>query len=116
MLGRDVPHLRAKYVDSGKVRFKLIDGQNLGGDVVRTLGRDIGLTTEALDECVQSGRHAAAVDRDVAEAGRLGITGTPSFVVGVLRGDLVKGTLIVGAPSVALFEARIEELLEAPGR
>jgi predicted DsbA family dithiol-disulfide isomerase len=52
----------------------------------------------------------------VAEATRLGITGTPSFVVGTIRGDLVDGTLIVGAQQVSVFEARIEELLKAAGR
>jgi protein-disulfide isomerase len=84
------PHLRAKYVDSGKVRFivkdlplpfhknarraaeaarcaagvgagfwrmyeaLLINGQNLGGDAIRTLSGDVGLTSEALDQCLSA--------------------------------------------------------------
>src|SRR5690606_4343248 len=36
-----------------------------------------GLDQKALEACVASGRHADAVDRDIAAADRLGIDGTP---------------------------------------
>jgi protein-disulfide isomerase len=52
-----------------------------------------------------SGRHKAAVDADSKEAQRLGITGTPAFVV--------NGILLSGYKSVDEFDALIREELGA---
>ena len=41
----------------------------------------LGLDVAAFIECMTSGRHAAAVRRDMAEAGKAGASGTPSFVL-----------------------------------
>jgi predicted DsbA family dithiol-disulfide isomerase len=36
----------------------------------------------AFDACVASDKHDAAIRRDVAEVQKIGITGTPAFLIG----------------------------------
>jgi protein-disulfide isomerase len=45
------------------------------------LARDLHLDTEAFHSCLSSGRPQSAVSKDIQEARRLGISGTPTFFV-----------------------------------
>jgi len=74
-------------------------------------GEQAGLEIAAFRDCLASERHLEAIDGDAAEAGRVGITGTPSFVLGHTTADAIAGEKIVGAKPFAAFEARIEALL-----
>jgi protein-disulfide isomerase len=74
----------------------------------------IGLDTAAFDACVASDRLDAAIRRDIAEAQKLGITGTPAFLIG--RTDPKSSKLTVaaavrGARPFADFEAEIDKVL-----
>ena len=59
----------------------------------------------AFDECVRTRRHQAAVEADVQEAKKLGITGTPAFVV--------NGIVLSGLQSADELDAVIKEELGA---
>jgi protein-disulfide isomerase len=78
----------------------------------------LGLDAAAFDECLTSERYAAAVRRDMAEAGRVGASGTPSFVIA--RTDpndptKVEGlSFIRGAQPFAVFKAQLDAALAAP--
>jgi protein-disulfide isomerase len=74
-----------------------------------------GLDAAAFRDCLASARHLDAIDGDAAEAGRVGITGTPSFVLGRTTEDTVQGEKIVGAQPYAAFAAKIEALLAEAG-
>ncbi len=90
----------------------------------RQLGRDdlprhaqaLGLDMNAFQRCMDSGKHAEAVRKDLAEAQRLGITGTPTFFIGVAgpNDTEMKGIKLVGAQPYAAFKAAIDRLLAAP--
>jgi protein-disulfide isomerase len=41
----------------------------------------LGLDTTAFGQCLGSGKYAAQVEADYAETGRVGVTGTPTFVI-----------------------------------
>jgi protein-disulfide isomerase len=41
----------------------------------------LGLDTAKFEDCMKSGRSKAAVARDLAEAQRLGLGGTPTFFI-----------------------------------
>jgi len=56
--------------------------------------------------CLDSGRHKAAVQSDVDDGTRLGITGTPSF--------FINGRLLVGAQPLETFRKIIEAELRRP--
>ncbi len=59
----------------------------------------LGLDTAEFNASLDSGRMAARVQQDIADAKALGITGTPTFVVG--------GQLLVGAQSFSAFSELI---------
>jgi protein-disulfide isomerase len=68
----------------------------------------VGLDRADFARCLDTRRHAAAVDRDIREARALGITATPSFVV--------NGRVVVGAYPVEAFRDLVNEALAAERR
>lgn len=71
----------------------------LGGDPARIV------------ECVADGRHTAKVKASVEEAQRLGITGTPTFIIGHERGGAVEGERVVGALPFATFQRKVSDMM-----
>jgi predicted DsbA family dithiol-disulfide isomerase len=75
----------------------------------------LGLDVAVFDECMSSGRHADAIRRDMAEAGKAGATGTPSFVLGTTNPDdptKVTGLAFIrGAQPFNAFQAQIDAAL-----
>ena len=75
----------------------------------------LGLDVARFDQCLASGRHQAAIRKDIAVARSAGATGTPSFVLGYT--DLedpskVRGiTFLKGAKAYADFKAEIDKVL-----
>ena len=71
----------------------------------------VGLDVPQFQQCLDSGRFATAVTSDVTHANGIGITGTPTFVIGVIEpnSSVVKvRTKLVGARSYADFKAAID--------
>jgi protein-disulfide isomerase len=74
--------------------------------------RAVGADGARFDECLSSGRHAARVERGLAEGAAAGIQGTPGFVIGRTKaGDVVEGTPVRGAQPVEAFRRIIDRLL-----
>ena len=75
----------------------------------------LGLDVAAFDDCMSSDRHAEAVRRDMAEAGKAGATGTPSFVLGTTDPDdptKVTGLAFIrGAQPFNSFKSQIDAAL-----
>jgi protein-disulfide isomerase len=65
----------------------------------------LGIDQAAFDECLDSGRHADAVEVDLMEGVGFGITGTPAFFINTLP--------LRGAQPYEVFAQVIEELLAA---
>jgi protein-disulfide isomerase len=72
-------------------------------DHLKAFGAKLGLDTATFDGCIDGDTHAAAVAADFAEAGRLGIDGTPAF--------FVNGQRIDGAQPFSAFQAAIDAAL-----
>lgn len=86
--------------DQGKFweyRSGLFDAGRVTNDLHPKLGESLGLDMESFQSCLASEKYREAVQADGAEAEKLGITGTPAF--------LVNGILLPGARP---FEAFIE--------
>jgi protein-disulfide isomerase len=81
---------------------QLEDGHLLG------YAEQIGLDKKRFQECLESGRFSAQVETDLQEASRVGITGTPAFVV--------NGVLISGAKPPEEFYRVIDAELSRLGR
>jgi protein-disulfide isomerase len=63
------------------------------------------LEPTAFAACLDSQRHKDEIEADANDAARIGITGTPSFVI--------NGRILVGALPFADFKAVIDEELAA---
>jgi protein-disulfide isomerase len=72
------------------------------GDV-KTWASDIGLNTATFNQCLDSGKYTAEVQDDLSDGTDIGITGTPSFIVG--------DTLLVGAQPYSAFKQIIDSQL-----
>jgi predicted DsbA family dithiol-disulfide isomerase len=79
------------------------------------LGRELGLDEAKFTACLGDASREQTVMRDVVEARGLGITGTPSFVIGKIQGDVLTVVrLAKGAPSFEVFAQEIEKLRMTP--
>jgi protein-disulfide isomerase len=81
-----------------------------GRDVIRYSARDvrrwateIGLEAAAFNECLDSERHKAEVQKDYKDGADVGMNGTPVF--------FINGRALVGAHPFATFQKIIEEEL-----
>ena len=80
------------------------------------LSKGMNLDVKALQACIADQRVDKALQDDIADADAMGVSGTPTFVLGRSDGDSVEGLRIVGAQPLATFESRIDALLAAAGR
>ncbi len=75
----------------------------------------LGLDIPTFRQCVDSGKHIATIRQAIADGQAAGVTGTPTFVLGLTDPDseTVKAvTIVVGAQPFARFEAAINRLLD----
>lgn len=90
--------------------------QQLGRADLTAHAQALGLDVPAFDRCVDGGKYAERVRKDVDEAQRLGIGGTPTFFVGVMDGGQLKGARTIrGAQPYASIKTVIDEVLKEHG-
>jgi protein-disulfide isomerase len=78
-------------------------GKSSHVEVFKGYAGELGLDQAAFDACLDSGRHAQAVQADLQEGAELGVSGTPAF--------FINGQPLRGAQPYAAFEQIIEKLL-----
>ena len=86
----------------------LFSDQALQAADLRSKAESIGLDVEAFEACLSSGRHTAAVKRDLTAGGAVGVTGTPAL--------FVNGRPLQGAVTYEQLEAVIKDELERVNR
>lgn len=69
------------------------------------------LDMPAFNTCLNSNRHLDAIKKDIADAGKAGISGTPSFVIGKTTNDIIKGDVVIGAQPISSLKVYIEKYL-----
>ena len=92
-------------------RALIVNGNALGPQLMASLARELKLDEAVFGECVASTRHDKAIADDVSAASAVGISGTPTFVLGRSDAAGVEGQKVIGAQPVATFEERIQALL-----
>jgi protein-disulfide isomerase len=86
--------------------------QELQAEKLPAHAEAIGLNVAKFRECLDQGRYAAAVQKDVEQAQQLGVSGTPTIVLGLSDDKQVKnGVIIRGAQPLGTFTAEIDKLL-----
>jgi protein-disulfide isomerase len=88
-----------------------IHQSQLGQDLYPELARKLNLDAAKFSACLEDQAYGQGIGQDIGVARRLGFTGTPSFLIGIVEGD----TLIVrhqsrGAPDFGVFAQEIEKL------
>ncbi len=84
---------------------------DLGSDAILKYAQKINLDMPSFNACINEKRYVAAIQKDTADAGTLGISGTPSFVIGKTAKDQIEGIRIVGAVPYSVFDSTIKDML-----
>lgn len=107
-----------KSITNDSAYFSYLDilftNQGDGADQAKLaqFAQQVGADKSKFDSCYSSKQFEGEVSSDLAEGGRIGINGTPSFVVGLLNADgTVTGDIIVGAQPYSEFQRVIEAKL-----
>jgi protein-disulfide isomerase len=85
--------------------------EKLSVATIRKTALDLGVAAEAFDQCLKNPATRQAIEADVAEGERLGVNGTPGFVLAEKRGGKLEGALVLGAQPTAVFTSRLDALL-----
>jgi len=83
----------------------------LGPESYAKYTRDLGLDAEAFKACVDGDKYLAEIRESGQGANAIGITGTPSFVIGTVKGDTLDGIKVIGAQPFPVFEKVINGYL-----
>jgi len=103
---------QAKYWE---MHDRLFANQNaLAAKELAEHAKALGLDLTKFQQCVDSGKYTGKVRKDFSDAQRAGVTGTPTFFLGLTdpKGSEVKAVKrIVGAQSYTAFKDAIDSLL-----
>ncbi|MEV4434268.1 DsbA family protein [Streptomyces sp. NPDC049585] len=86
------------------VLARTADVASHGEKVLLEVARELGLDAEEIDTALIDGRHTLTVDADHAEGRAIGVTGTPTYVIGDERLD--------GGQSQEGLRERVEEIAD----
>jgi protein-disulfide isomerase len=94
----------------------MLNQQKLAHDDLIGYASGLHLDVAAFTHCLNDGKYEAAVQQDAADAAEIGLTGTPTFILGpTQQKGRFAGVKIVGAQPYAVYDAKIRELLAASG-
>jgi protein-disulfide isomerase len=69
------------------------------------------LDTKAFATCIASAKFDAEIQDDTKEGAKIGVGGTPTFVLGKTAASTLEGPLIVGAMPYVQFDAKLKALM-----
>jgi len=72
-------------------------------ELFNRFAKEVGLEVATFETCLSSGKHQAAIKKDIEEGQRLGVAGTPAF--------FINGRLFTGAQPLEAFARVIDEEL-----
>jgi protein-disulfide isomerase len=79
----------------------------------------LGLDTKKFGQCLDSGKYDDEINQDIDDAQRLGINGTPAFLIGVMTPNSSKVTvskIMMGAEPYDSFKKALDEQIFARGK
>jgi protein-disulfide isomerase len=97
-----------------QLRDTMIDNSSdLSPDAIVRYAQTDGLDMASFKACAQAEKYKTEIQKDMADAGTVGISATPSFVIGKTAKDAIDGDRVVGAVPVAVFEGEIQKFITA---
>ncbi|MDT4955806.1 MAG: hypothetical protein QOJ02_3944 [Acidobacteriota bacterium] len=79
----------------------------------------LGLDAKKFDQCLMSGKYDDEINQDIDDAQRVGINGTPAFLIGVMAPNSSKVTvskIMMGAETYDNFKKALDEQIFAQGK
>ena len=99
--GYDFKTIEAKWQQFWEYHDLLFGSQSAATiEDLKRSAEQLKLDLKSFGQCLDSGKHRAAVEADVQEGARLGVTGTPTF--------FINGRILVGAQPLETFRKVIE--------
>jgi protein-disulfide isomerase len=93
----------------------IVNADQLKAENLATYAGNIKMDVPKFKACLDNpDKYKAQIDKEIAEGGVAGVTGTPTFVIGHLEGDKLDGVRLVGAQPYSNFDAKIQEMLTQP--
>lgn len=88
-------------------------GTGLALDQLPVMAKELGLNINKFQQCLDSGEFKSEVEKDLADAGKVGASGTPTFFIGESTNNgEIDGIKVVGAQPYIAFKTIIDELLK----
>lgn len=88
------------------------NGTGLALNQLPVIAKSLNLDVAVFQQCLDSNKYKAEVDNDLADAARVGASGTPTYFIGQSSNDgIINGKVIIGAQPFSAFKAVIDELL-----
>lgn len=90
-----------------------LEGAGIATDKMIQLATQVGADENKFKTCLSADQFKNQIQQDTKDAEAVGVTGTPSFVIGNFGSDgKVTGELLVGAQPLATFESTINKYLK----
>ncbi len=105
---------QGKYWEMKDLLFK--NQSKLDAEAIAGYANGISLNTDKFKSCMAGDKYLKEIAEETKYANTLGVSGTPTFVLGKISGDSVEGYKIIGAQPYPAFEAVVNELLGAGGK
>jgi protein-disulfide isomerase len=94
-----------------EMRMTLMRNANLlSADYIAKTAADLKLDRKAFSACTASTKYDAEIQSETEEGAKIGVGGTPTFVLGKTSPNSVDGPMIIGALPYAAFDAKLKEL------
>ena len=82
----------------------------MAGDTTPDIARSLYLDLPAFQSCLDGGKYDEAIRKTIEQSNALGVTGTPTFLIGQTTDSGVDGFLVVGALPYSDFEAQLKKV------
>jgi protein-disulfide isomerase len=94
-----------------EMRLGLLRNANvLTPEFIQKAAADLKLETKSFAACAASKKYDADIEAEMEEGAKLGIGGTPTFVIGRTSATAIEGPILVGALPYAQFDAKLKAL------
>ena len=95
-----------------ELRMALMKNANLlTADYIAKTAAELKLEPKAFAACSASTKYDAEIQAEMQEGAKLGVGGTPTFIMGRTTATAVEGPMLVGALPYVQFDAKLKELL-----
>jgi protein-disulfide isomerase len=95
-----------------EMRVTLMRNANLlTTEYITKTAADLKLDAKPFASCTASAKYDADIQSEIQEGTKLGVGGTPTFVMGKTTPNVVEGPVLMGALPYAQFDAKLKELL-----